>query len=113
MPTIADNVHSMAQLVKTVKRQYQLSENTVLRIVDMSFALAEQGRQPTDVGEDEDFPLTDPETGEPIMFPIRPEDIDEAEEPTDDDTNTGQIVVLTDNDVSIETEDTTTTRKDN
>lgn len=53
MTTIADNIRSMAALVSEVKRTHHLTENTVLRIVDMNFALAHQENAP-DLGGLED-----------------------------------------------------------
>ena len=34
-------------LVKDVKRKTQLSETTILRVIDMTFALAQQNRAPS------------------------------------------------------------------
>lgn len=96
MTTIADNIRSMAGLIAEVKKEHHLSEGTVLRIVDMNFALAQSAGN-TSFGGDEDFPmdpdampdgfpadLLDPD-GNPLMFPASPEQIDAVE---DDETDT-------------------------
>lgn len=63
MATIGENVLELAMLVKNVKRQTQLSETTIMRVVDMTFALAQQNRTP-------DFPaFEEPIEGEVIDFP--------------------------------------------
>lgn len=74
MATIADNIRSMAELVAEVKRNYRLTENTVLRIVDMNFALAQNTGAQTFSG-DEPFPMPegvegdDVAEGQLMMFP--------------------------------------------
>jgi hypothetical protein len=72
MATIAENVLDLAMLVKDIKRKTQLSETTIMRVVDMTFALAQQNQNPMfgpsddeDLGEiPEDnvieFPMADP-----------------------------------------------------
>lgn len=66
MATIGDNVLELAMLVKDVKRKTQLSETTIMRVVDMTFALAQQNR-----GTMPDFPAFEeaPTEGEVIEFP--------------------------------------------
>lgn len=59
MATIADNIHSMAELVSSVKRTHRLTETTVMRIVDMNFALA-QGTNQQSFSGDEEFPMDSP-----------------------------------------------------
>ena len=101
MPTIADNIRSMATLIAEIKRDHKLSEGTVLRIVDMNFALAQEQGNTTFSGDEEfpfdgdgmatgEFPadLLDPD-GNPLMFPATPEQIDAVE---DDETDTLTIV---------------------
>jgi hypothetical protein len=101
VPTIADNVESMAALVAKVKKDHHLSEATVLRIVDMNFALAQESGNRTFAGDEElpfdgdgyptgEFPadMVDPD-GNPLMFPASPEQIDAVE---DDETDTLTIV---------------------
>lgn len=67
MATIAENIHSMAALVAEVKKSYRLNETTIMRIVDMNFALAQQNGTPS-FGGDEDFPIPD-EPKQLTMFP--------------------------------------------
>ena len=55
MPTIEDNIKAMANLVMTVKKDTHLTENTILRIVDMNFALA-QGAGLASMGGSEEIP---------------------------------------------------------
>lgn len=62
MATIADNILDLAMLVKDVKRKTQLSETTIMRVVDMSFALAQQNQTPNfgpEVDPDFTFPTAD------------------------------------------------------
>jgi hypothetical protein len=69
--TIADNIDSMAALVAGVKKKYHLQEQTIMRIVDMNFALAQSANAQTFSG-DEDFPFdTEDEQaeGQLVMFP--------------------------------------------
>ena len=65
----------MASLVAEVKRTHRLTENTVLKIVDMNFALAQSSGAPT-FGGDEEF------------MPDAPEDADEESIPE------GQLVMF-------------------
>ena len=80
MPTIADNIQAMAKLVADVKKMHHLTEPTVLRIVDMNFALA-QAAGAASFGGDEQMPW-DAIPGEPPENP----------EGDGTDVNTGQIV---------------------
>jgi len=77
VPSIADNVRSMALLVASIRRDTKLSENSILRIVDMNFALAQQ--QPEAFGapmpEEDDLP----EPQQMTLFP-EPEAIEGDEE---------------------------------
>ena len=66
MPSIADNIKSMAALVAEVKKDHRLSEGTVMRIVDMNFALA-QGAGINSLGGDEDLSIL--EADDTIPFP--------------------------------------------
>lgn len=56
MPSIADNIESMAGLVAKVKKDHKLTEATIMRIVDMNFALA-QGAGITSLGGEEEIPM--------------------------------------------------------
>lgn len=73
MATIAENIKSMASLVAEVKKDFKLTENTVMRIVDMNFALAQSAGMPSLSGDEqlpsfEDGP--EPLTAEQMrMFP--------------------------------------------
>jgi hypothetical protein len=70
--TISDNIRDMAQLVAEVKKTYRLTEGTVMRIVDMNFAIAQQAGKQTFNGE-EDLPfegeVIEPTEGEPTEIP--------------------------------------------
>jgi hypothetical protein len=69
--TIADNIDSMAALVSGVKKKYHLQEQTIMRIVDMNFALA-QSASASSFGGGEDFPFgteDDQAPGQMVMFP--------------------------------------------
>lgn len=71
MPSIADNVRSMAALVAEVKKDHRLTENTVMRIIDMNFALA-QGAGISSLGGGEDLTILEEEhedEEEPTPFP--------------------------------------------
>lgn len=76
MATIADNITSMAALVAKVKREYRLTETTVLRIVDMNFAIAQSNPNAGGFGGDETIPMPDDEQLE--MFPEGDEAIAKA-----------------------------------
>jgi hypothetical protein len=83
MATIGDNVLELAMLVKDVKRKTQLSETTIMRVVDMTFALAQQNKTsasyPFDIPEEAPDPnLLDNMESEVIDFPM-PEAPDETE----------------------------------
>jgi hypothetical protein len=71
--TIADNIEVMARLVAKVKRETRLSETSILRIVDMNFALAQQGQSSQGFAPGEPLPFEMPEEGvaegQLIMFP--------------------------------------------
>lgn len=56
MATIAENIKTMAELVAEVKKTYRLTETTVMRIVDMNFAIAQSANQQTFGGGEEVFP---------------------------------------------------------
>jgi hypothetical protein len=93
VPTIADNIRTMAELVADVKKQYRLSETSILRIVDMNFAIAQQNNSQSFSGEEDipDFPEdaihapdeTIPE-GQLVLFPETPADIEAVEEDGDE-----------------------------
>lgn len=71
MATFGDNIRDMAEMVNQIKRTYHLSEGTILRIIDMNFALAQQN------------PFThDPENPEVVDTNILPDldDLPNAEE---------------------------------
>ena len=66
MATIEENCKSMAALVAGIKKEHHLTENTVLRIIDMNFALAQAAQMPS-FGGSEEIPVG--EADEPIIFP--------------------------------------------
>lgn len=78
MATIGDNIRALAALVAEVKKDTRLSEATILRIVDMNFALAQNNASQTFSG-DEEIEVTEdgaiaPEgldvpEGQLVMFP--------------------------------------------
>ena len=79
MATIADNVHEMAALVSAVKKRHQLSEQTVLRVIDMTLALAQsalQGQPMTEADEilGPDLVDIDETIDNIIPFPVKPEE---------------------------------------
>lgn len=102
MPTIADNIKSMAALVSEVKKENHLSEATVMHIVDMNFALAQANGQTTFSGdEDIEFPdslpdgVTDnytPPLG--IPFPMSEDEIEATK--ADDSDEEPETIALTD-----------------
>jgi hypothetical protein len=85
--TIAENIEAMAEMVARVKKAHHLTEATVMRIVDMNFALAQSSGQPSFSGneellfpgdhEDIDLPPT-------IPFPDNESDIEAVEDNPDD-----------------------------
>jgi hypothetical protein len=66
MATIEENIVQMAQMVANVKRTTHLQEQTIMRIVDMTFALAERNQPP--------MPEAD------FVFPEEPEETPTPEE---------------------------------
>ena len=70
MATVLENIIEMAELVKETKHRTRLSEQTILRIIDMNLALAERGKtaplQSEEQFEDEDGPIPFPEIHEVI-----------------------------------------------
>jgi len=72
--TIADNIEAMARLIAKVKRETRLTETSILRIVDMNFALAQQGQSSQGFAPEEPLPFDLPEEngmaeGQLVMFP--------------------------------------------
>ncbi|HEX9016814.1 MAG TPA: hypothetical protein VF960_12555 [Chloroflexota bacterium] len=58
MATLADNIESMAALVKKIKTDTRLSEQTILTIVHMNLEQADRNRAyPPVPTEDEDIPF--------------------------------------------------------
>lgn len=41
MPTIADHIMTMADMVRDIKRSHRLTEGTILRIIDTTLAVAQ------------------------------------------------------------------------
>ena len=79
--TMADNITSMANLVADIKRTTKLSENSILKVVEMTLYMAQNSPgAPADLPVDEDgFPLDDE------GLPIHPTDEEEPDpEPTED-----------------------------
>lgn len=77
MATLAENIESMATLVVKVKKDTRLTENSILRIIDMNLAMAQQqapgmAQQQVPDYDDEDLPMINPLTVVP--------DPDEAED---------------------------------
>ena len=68
MATIADNIEAMARLIAKVKRETRLTETSILRIVDMNFALAQQGQSSQGFAPEEPLPFDLPE--EPLQFDL-------------------------------------------
>lgn len=88
MATIADNIKVMARLVQEVKRETRLTEGTILRIVDMNFALAQQNaggfnsEMPEPPVEGEFTEVPEEAEGQLTMFPD-PEPVEGDEEVLD------------------------------
>lgn len=82
MATIAENIESMAVLVASVKKQTRLSEQTILRIVDMNFALAQNTGAPSFSGGEEFHSEEHEDSNQLVMFP---ELTEETTEETSDD----------------------------
>ena len=78
MATIREGVDDLAQLVSNTKRTYHLSEGTVLRIVDMTIALAQQAGAFEPKGADAGEPLPMPETDTELADLLGIESTDEA-----------------------------------
>ena len=62
MSTIADNIMAMARIVRDAKNETRLSENTILRIVDMNLTLALNAAPPPATEIIEPEPETQEET---------------------------------------------------
>jgi hypothetical protein len=69
MATVGDNVAQMAELVRDVKKKYMLQEQTILRIIDMTIALAQQATMNPEPDE-----IIEPEEDNVIPFPTTPEE---------------------------------------
>jgi hypothetical protein len=79
MATLAENITEMAALTANLKKNYRLSENTILRLIDMNLAIQSQpGRfgQP----DMDDSPVPLPPTDEELaaMLGISPTTEDEV-----------------------------------
>ena len=61
MATLAENIENMADLVAKIKKSTRLSENSILRIVDMNLAMAQQNGPMGQLPDDTDLPMVDPE----------------------------------------------------
>jgi hypothetical protein len=71
MSTVRDNITEMNTLIASEKKRTHLSEGTILRVIDMNFALAQRGNSDPlaqyEPDTDEEIPFPEPnETGVPV-----------------------------------------------
>lgn len=69
-PTVGDNIRDMARLVASLKRDFRLNENTIMRIVDMNLAMAREDRTTPDFP----FPENDADTAAALGIDFTPEE---------------------------------------
>lgn len=84
MATIQENIEAMAKMVSGLKRTTHLNETTLMRIVDLNFAVAREEQQGRTFGQrtpvDEEFPFdmndlpTDEEIAAAAQEPTEPVD---------------------------------------
>lgn len=76
MATLADNINGMAALVFDTKKRWRLTENTILRIIDMNLSMLQNAMPPEDPFP-EDNAAPEPEYIKPHAIPRDDEELAE------------------------------------
>lgn len=59
MATLAENIESMAEMVTKLKKNYRLSEGTILHLIDMNLAIAQNNGFGGVTPDEEGIPMPD------------------------------------------------------
>lgn len=93
MATVAENAVGMADLVATIKKRFRLTETTVMRIVELNLAYAQQNNAESTYDSDENLTLDE---NEPLPFPDLVDLSEEFEKEEIEDLPTPHEVITAD-----------------